>query len=453
MLDQSFTYKNLLKIYDQQNKKGINLEGIFFPSVEYHSERIKQAKLALQQLYKNRSRYSEEVFHERVKRIYRVIRSLKKSKELRIKEELDEISHDILSGEVNFSLNKKTLHGHKKPVYSISSDAASFFAEKQVQSNISKTYHVKQSNRDLIIPQIRSHLQNDFPKYLIKTDIKDFYESVDREILLSKLNRNPLLSLTTRKLLAKLLSSFDGYSSPPGTKKGIPRGIGISAYLAELYMSEFDEKMRKIPDLVYYSRYVDDIIVIFCPSNSSDIHSHFKKIEQFIDQENLELSSEREKTLKLNLSSGGKTYDFNYLGYNFKREKYGLFLNFSEKKELKYRERLQKAFSEYGRKRHRQPRYARTLLLKRVRFLTGNTKLFNNKGSAFIGIYHSNKWINRTNALHRLDRFLEGKISTLHDIKLKKRLYRNSFVQGFQNKTFRKFKPNEMSEIVRVWKL
>lgn len=115
MLDQSFTYKNLLKIYDQQNKKGINLEGVFFPTVEYYSERIKEAKLVLQQLYKNKSRYSEDIFHERVKRIYRVIRALKKSKELRTKEELDLVSHNILSGKVDFSLNKKTYMGTKNP--------------------------------------------------------------------------------------------------------------------------------------------------------------------------------------------------------------------------------------------------------------------------------------------------------------------------------------------------
>lgn len=454
MLDQSFTYKNLLNIYDRQNRKGINIEGRFFPEVEKSTLRINQAKNCLKTFYSRKGKYSADLFHERVKKLYRIIRSLKKDKDLKIKHELDIISSDILSGKIDFDLEKTYLPGHTKPVYKINSDPASFFAEKQVQSNIEKTYNVKQSNRDEIIPQIKNQLSSNFPKYVIKTDIKQFYESIDRIMLLKKLNSNPLLSLTTRKLITKLLKNYDA-STPLLTrdKTGIPRGIGISAYLAELYMREFDEKIRAMPDLIYYSRYVDDIVVIFAPSPGRNLDLYFKEIKKLISIEKLSLSPERKKTLKLNLTSGGQNFNFEYLGYSFKKNNKCLALNFSVNKELKYRERINSAFAEYHQKKFRYPAHSRRLLLKRVRYLTGNTKLFNNKGSAFIGIYHSNKWITELNTLHRMDRFLEGKISSLSDSRLKNRLYRNSFVTGFLNKTFRKFKPLEMSEIVKVWKL
>ena len=453
MLDQSFTYKNLLRIYDRQNRKGVNLEGLFFPEVEKSTLRINEAKSLLKTLYSRKAKYGADVFHERVKKIYRIIRSLKEKKDEIIKIELDYISSKILSGKITFTLKQNYLPGHTKPIYKIDSDPGSFFAEKQVQSNIENTYHVKQSNRDVIIPQIRAQLESNFPKYLIKTDIKQFYESIDRELLLKKLNSNPLLSLTTRKLVTKILKNFDKYTPHKGSKKGIPRGIGISAYLAELYMQEFDEKIRRLPDLIYYSRYVDDIVVIFAPTPGSNLDIYFSCIENLVSAERLTLSPEKEKTLKLNLMSGGQNFKFDYLGYSFEKNKKNLSLSFSQSKELKYRKRINEAFSEYKAKRFRYPQHSRRLLLKRIRYLTGNTKLFNNKGSAFIGVYHSNKWINQLNALHRLDRFLEGRVSMLSDSRLKRRLYRNSFVSGFSNKTFRKFRPLEMSEIVKVWKL
>ena len=49
------------------------------------------------------------------------------------------------------------------------------------------------------------------------------------------------------------------------TFPGVPRGIGISAYLSELFMRNVDNQIQELDDLIYYARYVDDIIAIFVP--------------------------------------------------------------------------------------------------------------------------------------------------------------------------------------------
>ncbi|RZQ07459.1 reverse transcriptase, partial [Vibrio vulnificus] len=101
---------------------------------------------------------------------------------------------------------------------------------------------------------------------------------------------------------------------------------------------------------------------------------------------------------------------------------------------------------------HKTPKKAYKNLLLRIRFLTGNTRLYNSKSKAFVGVYFSNKFINSTNDLIGLDYFLLSKTNTLQDQKLKKRINKLSFKNGFEMKIFRKFSIEELSQISKVWK-
>ena len=69
-------------------------------------------------------------------------------------------------------------------------------------------------------------------------------------------------------------------------KKGIPRGIGISAYLSELYMRDIDIKIKSLEDVIYYARYVDDIIVIICPKTESTKKDYLSELKKIICIEN-----------------------------------------------------------------------------------------------------------------------------------------------------------------------
>ena len=83
-----------------------------------------------------------------------------------------------------------------------------FYAIKQLQYNIRKTFKVKQADRYSILKQIKLLLSDNFPKYIIRTDIKSFYESIPQVGLLEKIEQNTLLNYSQRNLLQKLLKSM-----------------------------------------------------------------------------------------------------------------------------------------------------------------------------------------------------------------------------------------------------
>lgn len=226
MFDQSFTSKNLTKIYHTENKKGVNVAGIFFPELLIKYEKIKRTRKLITKLFSNRKLYQKNTFEVRLKALYEMKRHYKKIKQNEIEMHLDNVSKKINSKKFSFHIKKLCYQKNSKDVYITNGDAASFFAEKQIQKNIKYTYSVKQADRDLIVPQLRSVLKDQFPKFIIKTDIESFYESIDRDLLIQKLNENPILSLSTRKQIAKLLRD---YGKLTGHDKGIPRGIGVAS--------------------------------------------------------------------------------------------------------------------------------------------------------------------------------------------------------------------------------
>ncbi len=106
--------------------------------------------------------------------------------------ELEKISYEVTKK--NFSLSLQELDiGTGKKAYSTGSTAAAYFVLKQLQYNIRKLYKVQQGNRYNIVCQLREILSDKFPKYLIRTDFANFYESIPRDKLWKKINDDPLL--------------------------------------------------------------------------------------------------------------------------------------------------------------------------------------------------------------------------------------------------------------------
>jgi len=83
--------------------------------------------------------------------------------------------------------------------------------------------------------------------------------------LLKLIENNSLLSPKSVSLIKNLLYNYNLLTNQLGVKetfrKGIPRGVGVSPFLAELYMRKIDEEIRNIESVTFYGRYVDDIII------------------------------------------------------------------------------------------------------------------------------------------------------------------------------------------------
>lgn len=341
-----------------------------------------------------------------------------------------------------------------KPVYQVKKDVPEHhYAEKQISRNLSKLYKVKQSNRNQIVSQLSNILMDKFPYHSTKTDISSFYESINHDKLVQKLRDDQLLSQTSLRLTKNMLAKFSKLTGTPGL--GLPRGIGLSAYLAELYMRDFDEAVLNIEDVVYYARYVDDIVIVFTPTPMSKPQEYMPQIESEISKKGLARNNSKtvESLFEADGTSRGRSgLKFEYLGYAFNFEpKPKILLNTS--KNSKYEARLNVSFARYYRDNITNSRKAYRLLLKRIRFLTGNTQLTHNKQNGFVGIYFGNPHLTETEQLHALDNKLKNLVSKVPSKSLKAKLGTFSFIDGYEQRIFRRFhKKGDFGKITEAWK-
>ena len=441
MLDQSFSTTNFRKIFDIENRKGNYLEGDFFPIVENYSQLIQSCRRDLHQLKKEKS----EIYDQQKQDLSDKLKELKSTKEELLNVELNKVSCEARAKGFSFGIREIDV-GKPNKVFVAKQTATTFFSLKQIQLNILRLYKVKQGNRHQIVCQLRELLADSFPKYILRTDIASFYESIPREALLKKLRDDPLLTLASKKMIRRILSEYRKLTEQD---VGLPRGIGVSAYLAELYMREIDSAIRDYPGVSYYARYVDDIFIIFCPPpNIGTFRFRRAVINAF---KKLDLNRNRKKTEIICVPSR-KPSSIEYLGYKFEIDSDKVVLRMTDKKVKRYKERMDLTFSAYIKQSKRSEKKARSLLERRIKFLTGNTRLVNNKKNVVSGIFFSNTLLTCQQDLVHLDHYLKTKISSLNNKRLKNRLLKHSFVGGFEEKRYYKFSTQDLSRIVEVWK-
>ena len=400
MLDQSFSSDNFNRIFLKENRKG-NFNKIYFTSeyIEKHQEfkATVNEKVALKRSKGSLTKEELKDYAERLKKI-------NKEKEKIRFDIFQNLSQKILDNKFQFKID----YNSDKETFMVQKDAASYYAIKQLQFNLNKTFKVKQSDRNRIIKQIFQVISDGYPKVIIKTDIRAFYESIPQTKLFQIIENNTLLSPLSKKLIKKL---FYVYEKTKDTTKiapqiGIPRGIGLSAYLSELYMREVDKSIKLMDDLIYYARYVDDIITIFIPKTESTKGEYLKEIENIICLKNcLSLKDgtdgEPTKTFVIDLPNKNTyTKAFNFLGYSFKIKRksnrlkdFQVILEISDNKLNKYKSRIKNAVDAYNVDSIYNEKEARNLLFSRLKFLTGNFHLNNNKRNVKSGIYYSNEML------------------------------------------------------------
>lgn len=98
------------------------------------------------------------------------------------------------------------------------------------------------------------HYGND--GYFLKCDIHKFFDSIDHEILKNKL-RNVIKD---ENILWLLFLIIDSYETAPG--KGIPMGNQTSQWFAIFYLDGMDRLIKEQLRVKYYSRYMDDCVLI-----------------------------------------------------------------------------------------------------------------------------------------------------------------------------------------------
>lgn len=446
MFDQAFSTANFRRIYDYENRKGHLLDSRFFPEIAEVTFELRDCArdISERRLF-NRANGIENATSAELSQLYDRRSELRAKKEALLVQEFDKLCSAIESPTFALGLQKGgVVRG--KPVYTSGDSAASFFALKQIQYNIYRLYKVKQSNRHNIICQLRELLADKFPKYVIRTDISGFYENIPREGMLSQLANDSLLTSASTRLVKRVLWE---YSQISGADRGIPRGIGISAYLAELYLRWFDRDIRRFPGVLHYARYVDDIVVIYVPPPGRDATGLQDHITKQFKKHGLSKNTAKTSEFFVN---GSQQHILEYLGYSIEFGDGKIRLDVSPKKLSRYKSRIELTLDAYRRATPHSEPVARRLLIKRLRFLTGNTRLVNNKRRARVGIHFSNSLLTDSNSLAELDSFLISQSAGIANSRVQARVQRFSFVRGFEEKTFHRFTTNELTAIVRAWK-
>ncbi|WP_369058344.1 antiviral reverse transcriptase Drt3a [Caulobacter sp. 73W] len=444
MLDQTFTAANFRRIYDIENRRGNNLEKRFFPDLETHTDKIRNLKSDLSALHKAKASMSADDFALKLSEALEAIDSARTIKDQAIDQILSDLGTEIRESNLRLLLTERDGPKGKK-VYTIQDSAAAFFAVKQVQWNLHRLYKVKPAHRNHIVGVAKAALHNKLPLVTVRTDIEKFYESVDRTRISKQLDEDHLLSLSAKRFVRQVL---DDYGRITGSTKGIPRGVGISAYLAEIYLRPLDAALRALPGVLFFSRYVDDVLIVFAPAPTGATVDYPAEVRKIIRKHHLSVNEK--KTTSFNATD--PVHKFEYLGYRFTRKDGDCRLAPSGAKIAKYRTRIQASFKRYHLDRSMNSRKASRELTSRIKFLTGNTQLLHSKSHAASGIYYSNSEATDLQILSSLDLYLQRKISSLGAPALQARLSNLSFGRGFAQKTFHNFSVNELTTIVGAWR-
>jgi len=441
-----FTAENFRRIYDNENRKGLDLASRYFPELEPYTLAVHKKTQEIRELRAKKATLKAENFSTQQATLKDELARLKAKKLAAIDDAMEEISRKVLQSNFNIDLAKKSeIKG--KDIFCIDARPETFFVIKQLQRNINRIYKVKQANRHDLVCQLRDVVRTKFPFELVRTDISRFYESINRKRLIDMLDSDQLLSPFSKKYIKQVLDSYGVIS---GEKKGVPRGVGISAYLAELYLRPVDRAIRSIPGLVLYCRFVDDIVVVFArPPVGKDLGSYKDQIAQIFS--NNELTCNTKKTFECNLADT-KIKEFEYLGYRFVLQPGLCQIHLSSAKIDKYKARIESIFSDYDHQCHLNSRRAFRDLVARVKFLTGNTRLSNSKSNTVTGIYYNNSIITDTSSLEPLDKLLKARIATIKRPSLRQKLKNYKFEEGFLTRRFHNFSAQELQTIVRAWK-
>ncbi|RLC96754.1 MAG: RNA-dependent DNA polymerase, partial [Chloroflexi bacterium] len=143
------------------------------------------------------------------------------------------------------------------------------------------------------------------PCFVLKCDIKKFFDSVDHEILLNLLTRR-ISCPNTIWLLREVVGSFS-VSETLFEKQGLPIGNLTSQLFANVYMNELDQFMKHKLRVKYYARYTDDFVVV---ADSTDyLELLLSPIADFL-AEHLKIKLHPDKTSIRTLLSG-----VDFLGY------------------------------------------------------------------------------------------------------------------------------------------
>ena len=127
-------------------------------------------------------------------------------------------------------------------------------------------------------------------KYVLKMDIRHFFESVDHDVLKAWLEKK----IRDKRMLHILNLIIDG------SEQGLPLGFYTSQWLSNFMLQPLDHYIKEELHAVHYIRYMDDMVVF--GRNKKELHRMRIAIDEFLGRE-----------LNLQMKGNWQVFRFDYI--------------------------------------------------------------------------------------------------------------------------------------------
>ncbi len=371
------------------------------------------------------------------------------------------------------NINKKNINGKECHTYR---DYTDHLISRTITAYLKRRHRVRVASRDAVVKGVVEALLDGSSMYVIRKDIKSFYESIPLEEIKKKVLGDKRTPLKIRNLFQQF---FDKHCE--SNELGLPRGVGLSAILAEIFMQEFDYNVRKIEGVYQYFRFSDDIL-LFTHLDGQKIS---QELEDFIPVSmNFNRKKGKDKVLKIGNISEACLEDFEYLGYKFSFERAAknksrkVIVSIGDRKIRRIKSRIITALKRFQKEKDFD------LLLSRMEYLSGNymvrRKEAKLKNATHIksGIFYNYKLAGEYQL--RFGTTLEKQAPTLTELKQIDGFYHSllfgagsefrtaigknlssgqindlkkiSFLRGFEKRMLVRMPPYRISEIKGIWR-
>ena len=146
-------------------------------------------------------------------------------------------------------------------------------------------------------------------QFVRKTDVKQFYESIDQGLLMGQIDQH-ITCRTTRYYLCQVINRTVEYGGLyRDIRQDISRGCPLSPLFGALYLKELDQQFDRKG--LFYLRYMDDILIL--SHTRWQNRRAVKALNQCFNR--LKVKQHPDKTFIGRIDKG-----FDFLGYHFSRK-------------------------------------------------------------------------------------------------------------------------------------
>ena len=293
---------------------------------------------------------------------------------------------------------------------------------KTLQRNVVKAFNVEMLNRHAVMQNLKLQMNTNLPIYVIRTDVHSFFESIKHDRLFALIDRNSVLSVKSKEMTKNIIREYDRVKNAALVPKGqgVPRGIGISSPLSEIYMADIDKEIKGRKEVIFYSRYVDDILIIlaYLPQQMN-LNKYYKELEsKFNEEYGLTLQPVGAAKCELHdmykhILGVPRNQTLSYLGYKLYvggTDDRNVLFGLSDDRKTRFKNRVDHAFERFGHVVKVDIKQAKRDLRDAINLITGNIRLSKAKSGVKVGFYYNNDLLDKDDDFQELEDYLKSKV-------------------------------------------